>query len=378
MKSWILGPDFLRQSPSRADNISEEDEKRCRRRTAIYMEKAGEHLKFPRLTIATAQVFFHRFYALQSFKKFRRFDIAVTCLFLAGKVEEYPRKLESVIQMCHQIWNKLDKPTLNPDSQDYEFLRLTILRTERQILHTIAFDLCVKHPYKDLIDTVKKLHQAGLIEEKQKREFAQSALNFLNDSMRTSICLQFEPKKIASATIYLATVYMNMNKPEENPDWMKKLEINHQELASICEQIMELGDVYMNMNKPEENPDWMKKLEINHQELASICEQIMEVYVLTLKDEPSKNNMDQKNSKMHNLRSQLVRSGYVPESTHNSHGSTIKHGKRSGNNFRRTATPSDEKISKDMEEDRASKKARNAYAGILPHGQVRPAAPLSP
>uniref|UniRef100_A0A7S2B1V0 Cyclin-like domain-containing protein n=2 Tax=Octactis speculum TaxID=3111310 RepID=A0A7S2B1V0_9STRA len=341
MKSWILGPDFLRQSPSRADNISEEDEKRCRRRTAIYMEKAGEHLKFPRLTIATAQVFFHRFYALQSFKKFRRFDIAVTCLFLAGKVEEYPRKLESVIQMCHQIWNKLDKPTLNPDSQDYEFLRLTILRTERQILHTIAFDLCVKHPYKDLIDTVKKLHQAGLIEEKQKREFAQSALNFLNDSMRTSICLQFEPKKIASATIYLATVYMNMNKPEENPDWMKKLEINHQELASICEQIME-------------------------------------VYVLTLKDEPSKNNMDQKNSKMHNLRSQLVRSGYVPESTHNSHGSTIKHGKRSGNNFRRTATPSDEKISKDMEEDRASKKARNAYAGILPHGQVRPAAPLSP
>lgn len=336
MKSWILGPDFLRQSPSRADNISEEDEKRCRRKTAIYMEKAGEHLKFPRLTIATAQVFFHRFYALQSFKKFRRFDIAVTCLFLAGKVEEYPRKLESVIQMCHQIWNKLEQPILKPDTQDYEYLRLTILRTERQILHTIAFDLCVKHPYKDLIDTVKKLHTAGLIEDKQKRDFAQSALNFLNDSMRTSICLQFEPKKIASATIYLATVYMNMNKHEENAD------------------------------------QWMKKLEINHQELASICEQIMEVYVLTLKDEPSKNKMDQKNNKMHNLRSQLVRSGHVPESKHTSHSSTPKPGKRNGSsNMRRLAVPMpDEKRSKDIDDDRSSKKSRIAYSGVLAPGRT--------
>ena len=85
--AWLLPPHILENSPSRADAVGKEDEKTYRRRTAIFMEQAGLFLKFRRMTIATAQVFFHRFYALQSFKKYKRFEIAVTCLFLSGKVK---------------------------------------------------------------------------------------------------------------------------------------------------------------------------------------------------------------------------------------------------------------------------------------------------
>mmetsp|Transcript_79489 Transcript_79489/g.226967 ORF Transcript_79489/g.226967 Transcript_79489/m.226967 type:complete len:124 (-) Transcript_79489:922-1293(-) len=59
--SWLLPPEMLENSPSKADGL---DEKTYRRRTAIFIETAGLQLKFPRLTIATAQVFFQRFYAL--------------------------------------------------------------------------------------------------------------------------------------------------------------------------------------------------------------------------------------------------------------------------------------------------------------------------
>jgi len=59
--SWLLPPEMLENSPSKAHGL---DEKTYRRRTAIFIETAGLQLKFPRLTIATAQVFFQRFYAL--------------------------------------------------------------------------------------------------------------------------------------------------------------------------------------------------------------------------------------------------------------------------------------------------------------------------
>jgi len=250
--AWLLPPQILENSPSRADAVREEDEKTYRRRTAIFMERAGEFLKFPRLTIATAQVFFHRFYALQSFKKYKRFEIAVTCLFLSGKVEEHPRKLEHVICMCHQLWNKHSAPTLKSDTAEYEAMRQTILKCERVLLHTIAFDLCVKHPYKNLIDTVKLLHQSKLIDDKSKKEFAQNALNFLNDSMRTSLCLQYDPQKIASAAIYLATVYLDQIDMSRNSSttekWKKHLKILPAELSSICSQIMEVYDQTLNVD----------------------------------------------------------------------------------------------------------------------------------
>ena len=44
-------------------------------------------------TLASAAVFYHRFYQIHSFSKFRsRYVTATCCLFLAGKVEETPKK----------------------------------------------------------------------------------------------------------------------------------------------------------------------------------------------------------------------------------------------------------------------------------------------
>ena len=78
----------------------------------------------PKLTIATALVFFHRFYSRQSFKYHDRFVsqaflriyptnltfcsklIANTCLHLAGKVEETPQKLSRVIEITYKMRNE--------------------------------------------------------------------------------------------------------------------------------------------------------------------------------------------------------------------------------------------------------------------------------
>lgn len=43
----------------------------------------------------------HRFYVFHSLSQFHRNSIASAALFLAAKVEEQPRKLESVIKISH-------------------------------------------------------------------------------------------------------------------------------------------------------------------------------------------------------------------------------------------------------------------------------------
>jgi hypothetical protein len=56
-----------------------------------------------------------------------------------------------------------------------------VLRAERLLLHTLAFDFNIEHPYKYLLSTVKEMQILGYISENCTRELAQIAWNFAND-----------------------------------------------------------------------------------------------------------------------------------------------------------------------------------------------------
>ena len=71
-----------------------------------------------------------------------------------------------------------------------------MLVSERVILHTMAFDLCIQHPYDFVVGQVKRL--------KGNKDMLQLAWNFINDSYRTTICLRFKPQAVSCASLYLA------------------------------------------------------------------------------------------------------------------------------------------------------------------------------
>jgi len=52
-------------------------------------------------------------------------------------------------------------------------------------------------------NVVKRLNEAKAVQETNSRSLAQVAWNFANDSLRTTLCLQFEAQDIAHATLYL-------------------------------------------------------------------------------------------------------------------------------------------------------------------------------
>lgn len=241
---WILRPEELERSPSRADGVAAALEKGYRRKTCFFIDECGLKLKLHRMAVATAHVFLHRFFARQSFRKHDRFTVAQACVFLAAKVEEHPQKLQKVLLACHEVRFRAQGKTamLDPKSEEFAKAKEAVLKSERILLNSVSFDLDIEHAFEPVISLIKKLRRSGHITESEQRDFAQAAINFLNDSMRTSLCLQFEPPKIASALIFLTFVYLR-KLPAKGPmleQFWRQLSISERSLHSICEQVMEL------------------------------------------------------------------------------------------------------------------------------------------
>ena len=174
----------ISQLPSLKDGMTVEEESMKRRKTCRFIEEAGRILKLPRVAVSTAEVFFHRFYAKHSFNDHDRFEVAVAAIVLAAKTEESPRKLNSVIDECHKLKmrgiqagristgpggaaasaSSSSSNSLDPKSEEFLKLKERILLLERVILHSIGFELSIDHPYKFLVDLIKKLVQTRKIE----------------------------------------------------------------------------------------------------------------------------------------------------------------------------------------------------------------------
>jgi cyclin T len=218
-----------------------------------------------------------------------RFETAAAAILLAGKTEESPKKLVLVIEESYKVKlrgmqagrisqaaaTSSSSPSaaaaaspqtmtnlnekFDPKSEQFVKLKERILLLERVILHTIGFELSVDHPYKFLVDMCKKLTQMRLVEYVKASDNAPAAgspthvyagmlnslvqysMNFANDSMQTSLCLQFVPQKIAAACVYLACHCCKIRPVDPKVTWLDLLGNPDVEcLASIVVQITEL------------------------------------------------------------------------------------------------------------------------------------------
>jgi hypothetical protein len=114
----------------------------------------------------------------------------VACIVLAAKTEESPKKINAVIGECHRLKMRgiaaaggrmsgapaasggsgtpptaaATAATLEEHGKDFKKLKERILLLERVLLHTIGFELSIDHPYKFLVEQIKRLVTARKIE----------------------------------------------------------------------------------------------------------------------------------------------------------------------------------------------------------------------
>jgi len=195
-------------SPSREHGICARLEANFRWSYCDFLKDVGIELKMPQLTIATAVVFCHRFYARHSHGLIEndRFIVATACLFLAAKVEETPKPIKEVVRVAYLVQHKSEYDNAVKrihQKERFEEHREKVLQAERLILHTVGFDFNVEHPYKHILNLARELCKSDEKLEMHHRRATQVAWNFANDSLRTTLCLQFCPRDIAHAAVNL-------------------------------------------------------------------------------------------------------------------------------------------------------------------------------
>ncbi|KAK6183293.1 hypothetical protein SNE40_010799 [Patella caerulea] len=251
MPCWYFEKKDIKNSPSIRDGLDIATEGRYRKEGARFIIDAGTKLGLRYDTCATGVTYFHRFYMFHSFKEFHRYVTAACCLFLSGKVEETPKKCKDIIKICQSLLSPSLFAVFGDDPRE------EIMTMERILLQTIKFDLQIDHPYGKVLKYAK-----FVLGDKEKiQKMVQMAWTFINDSMCTTLCLQWEPDIIATSLLYLASRLTKF----EITDWQGKVpgskikwwdaiveDISMELMEDICHQVL---DLYSPENrKKEESP----------------------------------------------------------------------------------------------------------------------------
>mmetsp|Transcript_7270 Transcript_7270/g.13953 ORF Transcript_7270/g.13953 Transcript_7270/m.13953 type:complete len:181 (-) Transcript_7270:824-1366(-) len=152
-RNWLRGKRDILQS--NAEDIIATSADKIRKLRLYFVEMIhmlGRALMLRQRVIATAVVFFKRFYLVRSFGEFDPRVTAPTMLFLAAKVEETDCKAQKFLKVLKENENF---------SGLYKGMALTVDRLlvfEFEALEALDFDLIVFHPYRPvcmILDEVK-------------------------------------------------------------------------------------------------------------------------------------------------------------------------------------------------------------------------------
>lgn len=103
LENCLLPESKLNQTPSQNDGLSRETETDLRILGCELIQTAGILLKLPQVAMATGQVLLQRFYYSKSFVQYSMEITAMSCICLASKIEEEPRRIRDVINVFNHI-----------------------------------------------------------------------------------------------------------------------------------------------------------------------------------------------------------------------------------------------------------------------------------
>ncbi|GMH28538.1 hypothetical protein Nepgr_030381 [Nepenthes gracilis] len=229
--TFYLSDEQLKNSPSRKDGIDEETETTLRIYGCDLIQESGILLKLPQAVMATGQVLFHRFYCKKSFARFDVKRVASSCVWLASKLEESPRKARQVLIVFHRMECRRENLPIEHLDKKYSELKMDLSRTERHLLKEMGFICHVEHPHKFISNYLATLETPP--------ELRQEAWNLANDSLRTTLCVRFKSEVVACGVVYAAARRFQVPLPED-PPWWKAFDAEKSAIDEVCRVLAHL------------------------------------------------------------------------------------------------------------------------------------------
>lgn len=247
-QQWLFDKqDLMRErQPDLKILNSEEDYHKILIFFANFIQSLGEQLKLRQQVIATATVYFKRFYARNSLKCIDPWLMAPTCVFLASKVEEFGVISNSRLMTTCQTVVKNKFSHAYP--QEYPYRINSVLECEFFLLEMMDCCLVLYHPYRPLTEYFKELaHEETLYP---------LAWRIINDSLRTDVCLLYPPYLIALACLHIASVIQQ----KDLKQWLAECSVDMDKILEISRQILALYELWKNYDEKKEISGILEKM----------------------------------------------------------------------------------------------------------------------
>ncbi|GAB68714.1 cyclin 4 [Plasmodium cynomolgi strain B] len=246
------------KTPSEEKNVAKDDETKLRIYGCQLIQEAGIILKRKAVTVATAQVLFHRFYFKKSLTDFDVKIIAPSSLYLACKLEEDFCRVYKIISAFYFLYKyedlrsrhyyfnvknvKVQHFRIDTESTEYKNMKVEVFTYELLILKEMGFLVhkINQHPHLFLLPYVHSLfNNLNKFDEDLTKKLAQISWGFLNDSMRTTLCCEYQPRCIAVASIFLAAHKLNIPLIRST-NWFALFDVAYEDIKKICIKILQL------------------------------------------------------------------------------------------------------------------------------------------
>jgi len=213
---------------------------------ANFIQALGEQLKVRQQVIATATVYFKRFYARNSLKCIDPLLLGPTCVFLASKVEEFGLiSSGKLISACSSV---LKSKCAHTYQQEFPYKINDVYQSEFFLLEQMDCCLIVYHPYRPLHQFFQDLgHDEALLSLSWK---------IINDSLRTDVSLMYPPYQIALACLHIASVMLN----KDLKQWFAELSVDMEKVLEIMRQILSLYQLWKSFDEKVEMSQLLQKM----------------------------------------------------------------------------------------------------------------------
>jgi len=239
-KQWLLTEEYILSS-RRKDllELSNEEYQKIMIFFANVIQAIGEQVKVRQQVIATATVYFRRFYARYPLKSCDPILLAPTCIYLASKVEEFGPI--SNTRLTAAVKNIVKGRFNYAFQSDYHYHISQLLECEFFLLELTDCCLVVYHPYRSLVQYVNQLNLGDSL--------LPVAWSIVNDSYRTDAILIYPPYQIALACLHMACVVQNVEAKAR--DWFAELNVDIDKIMEITQMILSFYELWKNNENNE-------------------------------------------------------------------------------------------------------------------------------
>lgn len=239
--------------------FSHGQEDKNRQNAVGFLETMGARIGFPRKTIATAQILYHRFHLFFPRKDFNYIDVCLGGLFVSTKMHDTLKKPRELLAVSYAVrFPELSAKSKHPggeidlDSMDPQVVendRQRLLTVERFILESICFNFTSRLPFPYVIKIGRILGATKLL--------TKFAWRLVMDCYRTSLPLQYPPHSVALGGLFVACFLSSFEQPNSDDpekqiaegitqklkkkgEWERKFQTQVEDIEDITHTLLDL------------------------------------------------------------------------------------------------------------------------------------------